>query len=137
MLFACWNPGIAGGRICVVRRPPNLPETRCGAGRYIAQLIAWRIFTFARGWPGRLLRAQYDVTEVGFTKKRLLLTPNSSASAPAAADGTTGAPASVAAGADGTMGSRSAWPALTCRMLWFWSPPTVTTIRSGLAGRLP
>src|SRR5262245_36573937 len=105
MLLAWRKPGIAGGRIWEVRRPPYFPEIRTIAGRSSAQLIACRYLTLASGCPGRLLSAQYEVTEVGFTKKRLLLTPNSSLRAPA--------------DAAGTPGSQSAWPAFTCRMLWF------------------
>ena len=40
-----------------MRRPPNLPETRTCAGRSIAQLIAWRIFAFARGWPAKAVES--------------------------------------------------------------------------------
>ena len=81
------KPGIAGGRIWSVRRPPYLPETRTWAGRSIAQLTALRRFRFANGVPGSVLSAHHVVTTVGLTQNCVLLTPNSS---PSAASGGSG-----------------------------------------------
>ena len=57
------KPGIAGGRIWSVRRPPYLPETRTCAGRSIAQLTALRRFTSANGAPGSVLSAHHVVDD--------------------------------------------------------------------------
>src|SRR5574338_372779 len=98
------KPGIAGGRIWSVRRPPYLPETRTCAGRSIAQLTALRRLTLANGRPDWVFSAHHVVTAVGLTQNCFLLTPYWSPS--------------EAAAAAGTFGFRSDWPALICRTLW-------------------